>query len=128
MGSIVNVWERFFSYKSSLPLKPLGTFPPVTFFFFLILFVKLWKIHGNMLKGLGTQLRMVQTHSWWILTWWYRWLVRCVLVSCVPKHEQRPHITLKPILQTLTTRVWMVSRYHRMGLIVPILFTKSHQI
>ncbi len=91
-----------------------------------------------MLKGLGTPLRMVQTH-WWdagescagplprILTWWYRWLVRWVLLLCVPKHAERPHITLKPILQTLTTRVWMVSKYHRMGLIVPILFTKSHQ-
>jgi len=74
-----------------------------------------------MLKGLGTRLRMVQTH-WWnagesctgplprILTWWYRWLVRWVLLLCVPKHAPRPHITLKPILQTLITSVWMVSR------------------
>ncbi len=74
-----------------------------------------------MLKGLGTRLRVVQTHLWnagescadplpLSLTWGYRWLVRWGLLLCFPKHAQTSHITLKPILQTLTTRVWMVSR------------------
>ncbi len=92
-----------------------------------------------MLKGLGTRLRMVQTH-WWnagencvgplplSLSLGYRWVVGWGLLFCYPKHAQLPHIALKPILQTLTTRVWMVSRYHPMGLIVTIFFTKSHQI
>jgi len=91
-----------------------------------------------MLKGLGTRLPMVQTHWWnagefWAgplplsLTLGYRWLVGWGLLFCYPKHAELPHIALKPILQTLTTRVWMVSRYHWIGLIVRIFFTKSHK-
>jgi hypothetical protein len=91
-----------------------------------------------MLKGLGKRLPMVQTH-WWnpgefcagplplSLTWGYGWLVGWGLLFCYPKHAQLPNKGLKSILQTLTTRVWMVSRYHRMGLIVRIFFTKSHK-
>jgi hypothetical protein len=54
----------------------------------------------------------------------------CQVGSAVvlPKTCTTPHITLKPILQTLTTRVWVVSWYHWMGLMVPIFFTKSNQI
>jgi hypothetical protein len=76
-----------------------------------------------MLKGLRTQLRILQTH--WCnasescagplplsLSWGYRWLVRWVLLLCFPKHAQLPHIALKAILQTLTTRVWVVSRWN----------------
>ncbi len=39
LGSIVNVWERVFSYKSSLPLKPLGTFPPCYFLLFILFYI-----------------------------------------------------------------------------------------
>ncbi len=72
-------------------------------------------------EGLQTQLRMVQTH-WWnagescagllplSLSWGYRWVVRWGVLLCFPKHAQLAHITLKPILQTLITSVWMVSR------------------
>jgi hypothetical protein len=76
-----------------------------------------------MLKGFRTQVHMVQTH-WWnagescagplplSLSWGYRWLVRWVLLLCFPKHAQLPHIPLKAILETLTTRVWVVSRWN----------------
>ncbi len=46
----------------------------------------------------------------------------------LPKPRTTPRITLKPILQTLATRVWVIWRYHWMGLMVPIYFTKSNHI